>query len=97
MKTKDYIALTDFCSHYGIDESIVLIFSEYELVQLNTVNRKPHVSRDQLPNLERMLRLHLELDINAEGLQAIHHLLDRVTDLQEELKLLKKRLERFHQ
>lgn len=48
---------------------------------------------EELPVLEKMVRLHNELDINPEGIQAIHHLLGQVESLQEEVAALKRKLD----
>jgi chaperone modulatory protein CbpM len=53
------------------------------------------VSRDELGDMERMIRLHYELDINYAGLEAIHHLLERVREMQKELNQLRNRLGNF--
>ena len=42
-----------------------------------------------------MIRLHYELDINIEGIDAISHLLQRVDQLQDELRIMKNRLSRY--
>ena len=47
---------------------------------------------EDLPLLEKMVRLHNELDINPEGIQAIYHLLGQVESLQQEVAALKRRL-----
>lgn len=45
------------------------------------------------PYWKKMVRLHNELDINPEGIQAIHHLLGQVESLQEEVAALKRKLD----
>ncbi|MGB5818925.1 MAG: chaperone modulator CbpM [Saonia sp.] len=90
-----YITLKDFCIHYHIEESFVLNLSEYELIQLRKINGRYHLYSEELPKLEKIIRFHHELNINVEGIQAIEHLLQRVAELQEELKILKRKLGRL--
>lgn len=97
MKTNYYITLEEFCSHHHIEESFVRTLYEYEVIKLEIINKQPHIYYEELPKLEKIVRLHDELDINVEGIQAIQHLLDRVVQLQEELKILKRRLGRLEE
>ena len=46
----------------------------------------------QLRDIERYARLYYDLSINIEGIEAIHHLLDRVSGLREEVRTLRSRL-----
>jgi len=47
---------------------------------------------EEIQTIEKMIRLHYDLEINLEGIEAISHLLKRVDGLQEELTSLKNRL-----
>ncbi len=51
---------------------------------------------DKLKDLEKFIRLHYELDINTEGIDAIAQLLNRVENMQDEITRLKNRL-RFYE
>ncbi|MEO9892327.1 chaperone modulator CbpM [Aurantibacter sp.] len=95
MDTREYIRITEFCTKYGIEESLVLVLQEYEVVRLELVNNEQCLHEQELPHLEKMLRLHQELEINPEGLQAIDHLLKRINGLQKEVSSLRKVLNRF--
>ncbi|HMQ44948.1 MAG TPA: chaperone modulator CbpM [Mariniflexile sp.] len=44
-----------------------------------------------------MTRLHFELDINLEGLDAIHHLLKQVETLQQDIVTLHNKLQRYEE
>lgn len=46
----------------------------------------------QLRDVERYARLYYDLSINIEGIEAIHHLLDRMNGLREEVRTLRSRL-----
>lgn len=62
---------------------------EYEILQVEQKGDDAMLHVEDLPLLEKMVRLHNELDINPEGLQAIYHLLGQVENLQEEVASLK--------
>ncbi len=95
MGAKEYIKIREFCLNYGIEESFVLDLQEYEVIQIELLDDEPHLLEQELPVLEKMIRMHQELEINPQGLQAIHHLLEKVSNLQEEVTALRRRLHRF--
>ena len=46
----------------------------------------------ELPNVERYSRMYYDLSINMEGIDAIHHLLERMEDMRHEMRSLRKQL-----
>ena len=49
----------------------------------------------QLPDVERYSRMYYDLSINIEGIDAIHHLLERMESMQQEIYSLHSRLRLF--
>ncbi len=95
MGARKYIRIKEFCNSHEIEESFVYELQEFEVIKLEFRDREPILQLTELPRLEKMLRLHRELQINPEGLQAVDHLLKKVRDLQEEVKHLRNKLTRF--
>ncbi len=95
MKKENYISIKTFCERHGVGESFVYSMYEYEILQLEPDENQGMLHIEDLPLLEKMVRLHNELDINPEGIQAIHHLLGQVESLQQEIASLKKKLGRL--
>lgn len=95
MDTRNYIRVRQFCSSHNIAESFVRILQEYEVIEMVEINRELHLHEYELPKLEKMLRLHKELEIDPQGLQAVHHLLQKVALLQQEVSTLQRKLNRF--
>ena len=46
----------------------------------------------QLPDVERYSRMYYDLSINIEGIDAIHHLLERMEEMQQEIYSLHNKL-----
>lgn len=92
MKKENYISIKTFCEHHGVGESFVYCLHEYEILQLEHKDDGGMLHLEDLPLLEKMVRLYNELDINPEGIQAIYHLLGQVESLQQEVAALKKKL-----
>jgi MerR HTH family regulatory protein len=75
METNNLIQLAQFCNIQNVDASFILALQEYELVELVVVEEIHYLPITQLPTVEKMVRLHYELDINLEGIDAIATLL----------------------
>ena len=92
MENEDLIALNDCCMHYSIEVSFVRSLNGAGLVDIVTVQNTDYLHQEDIAYLEKMVRLHQDLDINMEGIEAIAHLLNRVDILQEEINGLRNRL-----
>lgn len=88
METK-LIAMEECCTVYNIEFTFLESLGELGLIEIVPQEDKRFLQEDQLKDLERMIRLHYELDINMAGIDAISHLLKRISHLQEEIRLLR--------
>lgn len=95
MSSKSYISIKSFCTAHEVEESFVQILHEYEVLAIEERNKEQVVPVEALPTLEKMVRLNKELDINPEGLQAVHLLLKQIQQLQEEVDILKRKMNLF--
>jgi hypothetical protein len=95
MNSKSYISIKSFCIAHDVEESFVQILHEYEVLAIEEHNKEQVVSLEAMPTLEKMVRLNKELDINPEGLQAVHLLLKQIQQLQEEVDTLKRKMDVF--
>jgi hypothetical protein len=89
----DMITLNDFCSSHQIEISFIQSLEAHGLVQTVMVDQSLCVTANELPKLERIVRLHQELNINPEGLDVIDHLLKRIRAMQHEISDLRNRLD----
>lgn len=92
MDTTGYIQVKLFCHHHNIESSFIDSLHGLHLIDIEKINDEDYLLQQQLPDIEKLLRLHEELDINAEGLHAIFHLLQKMESMQQEIEVLKNRL-----
>jgi chaperone modulatory protein CbpM len=92
---KGLIAANDFCTYHHVEYTFVRSLNEAGLVDLMAIDETDYIPETQLLQLERMVRLHNELEINLAGIEAISHLLQRMENIQEEIRLLRNRLHRY--
>ena len=96
MGKRELIALDEFCISHQIELTFISSLQENGLIQVTVVKGKHYIPSDELPELERIIRLHNELDINLEGIDSIIQLLEQIRDLQDEIRNLKNELRLFN-
>lgn len=90
MKT---IAVEQLCMHYDIPHSFIDSLTSFEFIELIEIESEKHVQINDIQKIEKMMRLHYDLQVNFEGLDIINHLTSQIYSLQEELIELRNRLE----
>lgn len=95
MEHRKLISATDFCAMHNIEVSFIHSLEETGLIEVEIIEDIDFIPDNQLPQLERMVRLHNELDINIEGIDTINNLLNRILELQNEVMVLRNRLRFF--
>ncbi len=95
MQTEHFISTDDFCTYHNIEFSFIRNLEDFGLIEVKTIEDKPCIHEDQLVKLERILRLHNELEINVEGIDTITHLLQKINSMQEEMTQLKNKLKLY--
>lgn len=86
------ISLTQFCKHYNVSKTFINALHEYELIEIIATDKEIFLKVTQLNEIEKLMRLHYDLDINLEGIDAIYNLLKQMETLQNEIVMLKNKL-----
>jgi hypothetical protein len=92
MENERLIPLQDLCTHYNIEISFIRSLNDFGLIEIQRVSEQDCLEMESLADVERMMRLHYDLEINMEGIDAISHLLKKIHDMQRELNELRNRL-----
>lgn len=93
MEDKELIRIDVICSSYEVEPDFIDAVMDHGLIEVTTVDENRFVDAGQIRDLEKIIRLHYELDINLAGIETITHLLQRMQDLREELTMLRNRLQ----
>ena len=93
MESADMIVLDEFCTSHQVKVSFVRSLEEHGLIETVIVNETLCIPEIELPKLEQIIRLHQELNINPEGIDAINILLDRIETMQNEIIVLRNKLD----
>ncbi len=90
MKT---ISVQQFCIHYNIPESFVDSLSNFDLIRIVIIDKTNHIQIEEINRIERLMRMHYELNVNFEGLDVINNLINQVNSLHEDIEKLKNKID----
>jgi hypothetical protein len=96
MEITNLISIQQFCRHYKVPVSFINQLHQLELIEIIDMQETLCIPKSQIKEVEKMIRLHYDLEINLEGVDAIYHLLKQVEMLQEQIVILKNKLNCFH-
>lgn len=92
MSLENFIPLHELCAHYQLEMSFFTHLNEYGLIEIQTISEATYIHQDKINDVEKMIRMHTELDLNFEGIDTVINLLEKITELQNELMETKNRL-----
>ncbi len=97
MTATGLIAASEFCTYHHVEFRFIDSLSEAGLLETQSVGQEIFIPESELQHLEKLIRLHHELEINLAGIEAITHLLQRMETLQDEMRVMRNKLSRFEE
>jgi hypothetical protein len=97
MDNKNLIQIKQFCLYHEIEDTFISKLNNYGLIEIIVLEEEHYLQPEQLPAIEKMIRLHYDLKINLEGIDAITHLLNKIEILQKNLTATQNKLRLFEQ
>lgn len=92
MAAMNLILIETLCTHYEVEVSFIDSLSDLGLIEVQTVEQTRYLPEENINTLEKIIRLHQELDVNPEGIDVIFNLLEKVDRLSQELAEAKQKL-----
>jgi len=92
MDTQKYITVRRLCEIYHAEFAFFEELHEIGLIEIVSEKNTMYVPQDNLHEVERIIRLHKELNVNPEGIDVVMNLLEKVEHLQNELYRMQSRL-----
>ena len=95
MTEETLILVSECCLSLGIDNSFVLSLEERGLIR--TIRREStlYIDLTGLERLEKITRLHNELEINMPGIEVVLDLTERIENLQKAMTDLENKLRMY--
>jgi hypothetical protein len=94
MKT-DLIIIDEYIQHSDIEPKFIYLLEENGLIHIHKIENECYLDTEELIEVERYARMYYDLSINIEGIDVIRHLLNKIDELQDEMKCLRSRLRLF--
>ena len=95
MQTEYLIAIEEFCINHGIEISFISSLQQNGLIKITTIKEAGFIDTEQLQRLEKIVRFYYEFDINLEGIETIMNLLQQINTLQDEIIMLRNKLQLY--
>ncbi|MBO9585598.1 MAG: chaperone modulator CbpM [Flavobacterium sp.] len=97
MKNKNLIQIKQFCIYHEIENTFITELHNYGLIHIITEENDEYLETEQLPTIEKMIRMHYDLKINLEGIDAIANLLNKIEALQQNLNTVQNKLRLYEE
>ena len=92
METQELIVIDVFCKEYQIEINFIQDLEEFGLIETIAHQKQKYIAKNQLVFIEKIIRLHNDLNINKEGIEVILNLQEKENQLLSEINYLKNRL-----
>ena len=92
MSDSKLISIETICVQYDLEQSFISELHSLGLLQVAIVEQQKFVDPDEMGQLEKIIRLHRELDLNVEAIDVVFNLLEKQEALQREVNRLRTRL-----
>ncbi|HLV42385.1 MAG TPA: chaperone modulator CbpM [Brumimicrobium sp.] len=96
MERQDLILIRTLCVHYKVEVSFFKELDNIGLIEIEVFENDEFIHEEKIGDLEKMIRIHRELDVNIEGIDVVFNLLQKEIQLREEVQELRNRL-RFYE
>ncbi len=83
------IRIIDVCQSHKIELQFIRNLSRNGLIEVVVQNEEEFVKEEELKALEQFATWHYDLEINLQGIEVAQHLLHKIEQLQEEIRLLR--------
>ncbi len=86
------ILINEFCVYHHVGVEFVQLLEQRGLIETQTIQQATYVQLEQLPQLEKFVRLHQDLAIHPDDLDVVNELLERLEHMHQQITHLQNRL-----
>jgi len=92
MQATNLIPLNKLCASYQVEISFFDELHEVGLIEITIIEQQPYLHQDSITDIEKIMRIHHDLQLNVEAIDVVFNLLNKVTILENELNTTRNRL-----
>lgn len=85
MNLENLTTVHSLASQYEVAIAFFENLGELGLIEVIAIDETYYVHHDTIFKVEKIIRIHKDLDINLEGIDVVLNLLDKIETLQQEL------------
>ncbi|HZJ79316.1 MAG TPA: chaperone modulator CbpM [Dysgonamonadaceae bacterium] len=89
MMSRNKITYRECLQIYQVEEAFLNQLESSGLIEIVIEEDDRYIEYDYLQEIEQFVRWHYELEINMEGIEALHHMLQQMQQLQEDVEKLR--------
>ncbi|GGE07443.1 MULTISPECIES: chaperone modulator CbpM [Sphingobacterium] len=86
---KTLFRVIDICKTNNIERTFVQELHKSGLIEIIVQEEQEYLEEEQVVYVERFSTWHYELELNIQGIEVVNHLIDKIEELQRELRTLK--------
>ena len=90
--SKEKITYRQCVQIYQVEETFLDALHSSGLIEVVMEEEDRYIEYDYLQEIEQFVRWYYELEINIEGIEALHHMLQQVHELQSDVEKLRNEL-----
>ena len=95
MSNKELISIQKVIVHHNLDEQFIESIESFQLIEFVVKDTDKYVYVEQLPTLEKIIRLYYDLEVNMEGIDVINNMLDRMDMMRKTIQQLENKLKLY--
>ncbi|CAM1340846.1 chaperone modulator CbpM [Tenacibaculum aestuarii] len=95
MSNKELISIQKVIVHHNLDEQFIESIESFQLIEIVVKDTDKYVYVEQLPTLEKIIRLYYDLEVNMQGIDVINNMLDRMDMMRKTIQQLENKLKLY--
>ncbi|MEE3999204.1 chaperone modulator CbpM [Tenacibaculum sp. FZY0031] len=95
MNDKELISIQKVIVHHNLDEQFIESIESFQLIEFVVKDSNKYLYIEQLPVLEKIIRLYYDLEVNMQGIDVINNMLDRMDSMHKTIQQLENKLKRY--
>lgn len=95
MSDKELISVQKVIVHHNLDEQFIESIESFQLIEFIVKDSNKYLYTEQLPILEKIIRLHYDLEVNMQGIDVINNMLDRMDSMHKTIQQLENKLKLY--
>ncbi|AZJ36028.1 chaperone modulator CbpM [Tenacibaculum singaporense] len=95
MSDKELISVQKVIVHHNLDEQFIESIESFQLIEFIIKDSNKYLHTEQLPILEKIIRLHYDLEVNMQGIDVINNMLDRMDSMHKTIQQLENKLKLY--